>query len=223
VGERLVDRIQVKHGDKHVHNHDDFADILNRCLENPVDCVELTVELGAAAPFHRRARCGCAISLWASRVWASPMFATPRCGGHSRDGVSRLMPTTDRPDLASTRPARRSMQRCRRQGPCSAPQLARSPTRLLLRGAGLQRRFIRCPATARSGTGGRKTRFVISQFRDHTCDHVDPATTVTATAQLVVDLPLSLSLCVCVCVCVCMWCALPGEKPRSTKALTLWR
>ncbi len=49
VGERLVDCVQVKHEHKHVHNHDDLADILKRCLENRVDCVELAVELGAAA------------------------------------------------------------------------------------------------------------------------------------------------------------------------------
>ncbi len=51
VGERRVDRIQVKHGHKQVQTDDDLADILNRCLENRVDCVELTVELGAEARF----------------------------------------------------------------------------------------------------------------------------------------------------------------------------
>jgi hypothetical protein len=50
VGKRHVDRIQVKHGHEEVHTDNDLADIFKRC-ENRVDCVKLTVELGAAARF----------------------------------------------------------------------------------------------------------------------------------------------------------------------------
>jgi hypothetical protein len=96
VGKRLVDRIKVKHGHEQVHTDDDLADIFKRC-ENRVDCVTLTVELGAAAQFS------CCVGA---------------SGGHCRDGVSHLLPTSDRPHLASTYSARHSGQRNQRRGPC---------------------------------------------------------------------------------------------------------